>query len=157
VGPIRTRLGDRGFRLDLWDVFVGDRTTCLAASNRVLDAGLPTGWTVSAFPEQADGERMISIQRFLADNGIATVAGTMLCGGLCPSTGVMLADGDAAVAATAYGYLPHNSFSPYANYAWCGLVAVADQYRGRRLGAYVNARAVVGFSASSLPATFTRS
>jgi hypothetical protein len=40
--------------------------------------------------------------------------------------------------------LPHNAFSNFRGYAWGGLVAVAESQRGRRLGNYINARAVVG-------------
>src|SRR5438270_5020763 len=81
-------------------------------------------------------------QHFLAENGIVPFSGIMLSGSLCRSTGVVLCDADGAVVATAYGYLPHNAYSPFNAYAWCGLAAVDAEHKGRRLGSYVNALAL---------------
>src|SRR5262245_49522499 len=50
IAPLASRLAERGFRLDQWNVFVGDRDTVLAAAPQVLAGGLPTGMQVEAFP-----------------------------------------------------------------------------------------------------------
>jgi RimJ/RimL family protein N-acetyltransferase len=35
--------------------------------------------------------------------------------------------------------MPHNAYSPYHDYAWGGLVAVAEPHRGKGLGKVINA------------------
>jgi hypothetical protein len=139
IAALSARLSQRGFRLDLWNVFVADRNAGLAAATRIAAAGLPDGISSADFPGEPDGERIVTVQRFMADNGVVPFPGIMLSGGICPSTGVTLLDQEGSLVATAYGYLPHNQFSPYRSYAFGGLAAVSDRYRGRRLGAYVNA------------------
>lgn len=44
--------------------------------------------------------------------------------------------------AVAYGYRPHNSFSPHHRDAWGGLVAVAESQKGKGLGSYINAKMI---------------
>jgi hypothetical protein len=143
VAALSERVSQRGFRLDLWNVFVADRTAGLAASRRILAAGLSAGFTVGAFPREGDGEPIVGIQRFMAENGIVPFPGVMLTGGFCRSTGVTLSDADGSLVATAFGYLPHNAFSPYRSHAFGGLAAVSERYRGRGLGALINALMVV--------------
>src|SRR5690606_25320366 len=51
------------------------------------------------------------------------------------SVTVIIGD-EAGIVATAHGYMPHNTFSPYKGYAWGGLT---ETHRGRGLGRFVNA------------------
>jgi hypothetical protein len=142
VAAVSARLSERGFRADRWNVFVGDRGTALAASNRVLDNPLPSGVSAGSFPRDPESDEMIAVQAFMSGSGIVPFPGIMLAGDLCPSTGVTLLDGGTLVA-TAYSYLPHNASSRYRSYAWGGLACVSEGYRGRALGTFVNALMVV--------------
>ena len=99
--------------------------------------------TVGSFPKEPDGRPINDIQRFMADNGIVPFPGVMLTGGLGRSTGVTLSDAGGSLIATAFGYLPHNAFSPYRSHAFGGLAAVSERYRGRGFGALINALMVV--------------
>lgn len=136
---LAARLAERGFRLDLWDVFVADRESGLAASSKILAAGHHPDLTVGEFPSEPEDVRTVAIQRFMAENGIAPFSGSMLAGRLCRSTSVVLAIRSGTIVATAYGYLGHNPFSPYQAHAFGGLVAVSEAHRGKKLGVFANA------------------
>jgi Acetyltransferase (GNAT) family len=139
----RSRLAAQGFRFDTWDVFVGERGPALAASEKILSHGLPNG--LADFPVQGDpeSEDMQRIQALMAVAGVVPFSGSLLAGLCGPATTTALGDRDGNVVAVAHGYMPHNAHSDYHQYAWGGLVAVAETERGKGLGAYINARMVV--------------
>lgn len=139
VEELVSRLTDRGYRFDTWDVFLADRETALANSNLLLSGGLPDGLRELGQPTEPDGEYTARIQALMAAAGVVPFSGSLLTGALGPATTVAIGDRAGNVVAAAHGYLPHNAYSDYHRYAWGGLVAVAESQRGRGLGSYVNA------------------
>ena len=135
---VRSRLEERGFRLDSWTVFLADRGAALAACETILARGLPEGLSELESPTDPEGDDTRRIQALMGECGVVPFSGSLLVGACGPATTVALADRAACVAA-AHGYLPHTAHSPYHGYAWGGLVAVAAHHRSRGLGAYVNA------------------
>ncbi|GAB2187056.1 GNAT family N-acetyltransferase [Roseibium sp. LAB1] len=132
-------LAEKGFRLDTWDVFVGDAETIRAATGPILSRGIPEGLQAISDLDGAEGPLTHAFQEFVAAAGIAPFSGSFLNGDYGPVVSVGLMDETGHFAACAHGYLPHNDHSPYRGYAWGGLVAVAPEHRGKGLGTYVNA------------------
>jgi RimJ/RimL family protein N-acetyltransferase len=135
-------LSARGFRLDTWDVFVASRASALAATAAILRSGLPDGLAERPLPADPQGEMTRRIQALMHAAGVVPFSGSLLTGALGPASTIVIAARDGSVSAVAHGYLPHNDASPYRRYAWGGLAAVADAWRGKGLGTYVNARMV---------------
>lgn len=75
--------------------------------------------------------------------GVVPFSGSMLVDAVGRATTIAFEDDSGDILATAHGYLPHNTFSPFRRYAWGGLVAVAERCRGRGLGNLVNAHMIV--------------
>lgn len=144
VDELRSRLAERDCRFDAWHVFLADRTTALAASERILARPLSDGLIELEKPSDPEGETTRRMQALMAAGGVVTLSGSFLTGACGPATTVALGDEDGNVVATAHSYLPHNAHSPYHRYAWGGLVAVAESARGKGLGKYINARMIVG-------------
>ena len=142
AGEVRTRLTGQDYRFDAWDVFIADRVAALAASEAIINRGLPDGLTELERPTNPDSSYVANIQALMGAAGIVPFSGSMLTGTLAPATTIAVGDRQGNVVAVAHGYLPHNSSSPYRRYAWGGLVAVAVSQRGKGLGNYVNARLV---------------
>ncbi|MEZ5780176.1 MAG: GNAT family N-acetyltransferase [Rhizobiaceae bacterium] len=138
-----SRLEKQGFRFDRWDVFVTDRASAVAASEKILAQPLPDGFRDLAPPSGPESEEMARIQALMGAAGVVPFSGSMLMGDNGPAVTVTVGDTDGAAIAAAHGYLPHNTFSPYHGYAWGGLVAVSEAQRGKGLGNYVNARMIV--------------
>lgn len=130
-------------RFDTWDVFVGDREAALAASEAILARGLPDGLTELESPREAEDAYMVRIQSLMAATGVVPFSGSFLAGALGPVATVVVSDSQGAIAAVAHGYMGHNAHSPFHRYAWGGLVAVAEAWRGKGIGSYINARMVV--------------
>jgi hypothetical protein len=143
LDELRARLAERDCRLDLWDVFVADRETGLAASEAILSRPLPDGLRDLDPPADPDGDYVRDIQALVASAGIVPFSGSLLTGAMGPATTIAVGDGQGNVVAAAHGYMPHNAHSPYRRHGWGGLVAVAEAQRGRGLGNYVNARIAV--------------
>jgi RimJ/RimL family protein N-acetyltransferase len=139
---LRVELAARDFRLDSWDVFLADRATALAATAAILDGGLPDGLVERPLPADPTSEATRRIQALMHAAGVVPFSGSLLTGALGPATTVALGTTDGGVVAAAHGYLPHNAASPYRHHAWGGLAAVADAWRGKGLGTYVNARMI---------------
>lgn len=137
-----SRLMERNFRFDRWDVFLADRASALAASEAIIARGLPDGLTDLHKPIDPEGEHTASIQVLMGAVGVVPFSGSLLVGALGPATTVTAGDGNGAIAAAAHGYLPHNCHSPFHRHAWGGLVAVAEPQRGKGLGNYINARMI---------------
>lgn len=135
---IRARLAERGYRFDTWDVFSADAETIRHALSQ-MDTGLPDGFTVAEAGRLTDVGFIKRVQAFMGDNGVVPFSGAMLSGEVCPSALTVIETADGAVAATAFGYFPHNRHSPHAGTMWGGLVAVDPRWRGRRLGVLANA------------------
>jgi hypothetical protein len=140
---VRTNLAARGFRFDTWDLFLADREAAIAASDRILAAGLPDGFCEAARPTDPEGKAVSELQALMAAGGVVPFSGSMLTGAIGSAATVAILDPSGAPAAVAHAYMPHNARSRHHGYAWGGLVAVADQHRGKRLGTAINARAVV--------------
>lgn len=140
---LRSRLAERNFRLDTWDVFLGDRASVLPAAKAIISKGPPDGLADLDRPTQPEHEYTARIQALMGAAGVIPFSGSLLVGAFGPATTVAVGDGDGTIAAAAHGYLPHNALSPYHRYAWGGLVAVAESQRGKGLGNYVNARMIV--------------
>lgn len=143
VDDLRSRLSQRDFRFDSWDVFLADRASALTACDAILSAGLPEGLRSLAPPTQPVDAYTVAIQTLMAASGVVPFSGSLLVGAFGPASTVAAADAGGTIVAAAHGYLPHNAFSPHARYAWGGLVAVAPEQRGRGLGNFINARMIV--------------
>lgn len=143
ASELRSRLSERGFRLDTWDVFIADRTSALASSEAIVSRGLPDCLTELDGPTDPEGEYAARIQELMGSAGVVPFSGSLLTGELGPVITVVVADGGGAVVAAAHGYLPHNAHSGYHRYAWGGLVAVAESQRGAGIGTFINARMIV--------------
>ncbi|WP_102958896.1 GNAT family N-acetyltransferase [Mangrovicella endophytica] len=142
VDDLRSRLAERGCRLDTWQVFLADRASALAASQTILSRGLPAGLAELERARDPDGDGIRRIQAHMAAAGIAPFSGSMLTGACGPAVTVGFKDAEGGILATAHGYLPHSVHSPYQRYAWGGLVAVAAEARAQGLGSLVNARLI---------------
>jgi hypothetical protein len=143
VNRLRSRLTERGYRFDTWDVFLADRATALAASKAILSRGLPGDLVELERPTGPESNYTRRIQLLMDTVGVVPFSGSMLAGAIWPATTVAVGDRDGNVLAAAHGYLPHNVYSRYHRHAWGGLVAVAESQRGKGLGNYVNARMIV--------------
>jgi hypothetical protein len=139
---LRSRLLERNFRFDTWNVFLADRTSALAASEAIIARGLPNGLTNLDRPTGPEGEYTARIQALMGAVGVVPFSGSLLVGALGPATTVVVGDENGAVVSAAHGYLPHNAYSPDRHHAWGGLVAVAESQRGKGLGNYINARMI---------------
>ncbi|MGO4138471.1 GNAT family N-acetyltransferase [Rhizobium brockwellii] len=139
VDDIRSELESRGCRFDTWDVFIADHDTALAASKRLVDRPLVDGYFLLPTPNAAESKQVKDLQAMMASAGLVPFSGSMLTGEIASATTIAITDADANVVSTAHGYMPHNAYSPYRQYAWGGLVAVAESCRGQGLGKYVNA------------------
>lgn len=141
---VKARLAAQDCRFDTWDVFVGERSTALAASEGIVSRGLPNGFADLPIPTDPESEEMQRIQAMMDATGVVPFSGSLLAGTLGPATTNGLGDRDGNVVAVAHGYMPHNAHSDHHQYAWGGLVAVAETMRGKGLGTYINARMIVG-------------
>ena len=140
--PISSRLEALGYRLDTWNVFYADALDALAPSRAFVEEILPCDLDEHVLAPGDSNERASEIQKFMAENSIAPFSSRMLMGDLGPSATPYIRDSAGRIVACAHAYLPHNRHSAHENTAWVGLVAVAEQQRGRRLGGRINARAI---------------
>ncbi len=139
---ITRKLAEHRYRIDLWDVFVATSAQVKPAVLNILGNGLPDEFRIISASEITEHNNILKFQSFLATNGIAPFSASMLAGEYGPATSVAIADKAGELAAVAHGYFPHNKHSPHCQNAWCGLVAVSPEYRGKSLGKFVNARLI---------------
>ena len=139
---ISDRLEALGCQLHTWNVFVADAKDALSASQIHIETLLPDDLNEHVLSRDDSDEQVQGIQKFMAANGIAPFSARMLRGDLGPAATPYIRDSTGQVVACAHAYLPHNRHSVYKGAAWVGLVAVADEQRGRRLGTRINARAI---------------
>jgi hypothetical protein len=141
IGDVEERLKREGYDIDFWDVFTGSATDVL---DTVDDLPLGTAADLELVPEDQfdDPTVMHAIQKCMIRSGVAPFSGLMLSGDAMPSSLTALREAGGRVVATAFGYLPHNRFSPHEKSAWVGLVSIDENWRGLRLGVTVNAMAV---------------
>ena len=143
IDGIRARLAARNFRLDVWDLFIGERARALPLSEAIVANGLPPGMVDLDEPVDPEGEHTRSIQGLISRSGIVPFSGSFLTGGFGPSTTVSVGDENGNTVSVAHGYLPHNRHSPWHSHGWGGLVAVDQVARGKGLGNHVNAMMIV--------------
>ncbi|MBX3611578.1 MAG: GNAT family N-acetyltransferase [Hydrogenophaga sp.] len=136
------RLAQLGCQLHTWDVFYATVADASATLRSQPAMPLPDGLTECVLDAGEPETRAVAIQTFLAEQGMAPFSSRMLQGQLGPAATPYLLDGAGRVVACAHAYLPHNRFSAHEKTAWVGLVAVSPTQRGRRLGVYINARAI---------------
>ncbi|WP_421865055.1 GNAT family N-acetyltransferase [Parvibaculum sp.] len=129
----------RGYRIDFWDPFIGEREEVLCATSQLLSKPLPSGLSIGPKPQEPSGPYIQAIQRLMSDNGVAPYSGALLAGRLEPAITATILDADGDVVACAFGHKPHNSYSSYHNYGYGGGVVVNSSFRGMGLGRYVNA------------------
>lgn len=134
---VTDRMQKAGYAMAYWDVFTGAASQILERADS-LGADFPDG--IEPIPELqlADASTLTAVQDCMIRSGIAPFSGFMLSGKACPSVLVALQTAQGRIVATAFGYFPHNRFSPHHKTAWGGLVAVDEEVRGRRLGVLVN-------------------
>jgi hypothetical protein len=138
---VRARLVDRGYRMDSWDVFTGTPSSVNAART-IASIGLPEGYSERSLDGEV-GPVTRQVQTLMNDCGVVPFSGAMLTGALGPSAAVVVVDEHGSPVAAAFTYLGHFSHSPFAEFAWGGLVAVSPTVRGLGLGKLVNAIMVV--------------
>lgn len=139
VPEVSTWMTSRGYRIDFWDPFIGDREDVLRATREILNEPLPQGLKVGPTPTEPAGPYMEAIQRLMSENGVAPYSGSMLAGIVEPAITVTVTDGNDGVVACAFGHKPHNSLSAFHHYGYGGAVVVHGSFRGAGLGRYVNA------------------
>ena len=132
-----------GFRIDLYDTFTSGSDPALRVSREVAAHGIPRGVRHVELPPRGDDPLVARVQNFLLAAGVTPFAGSMLVGDMNPARTFVLLDAAGEVAATAHAYRPHNKLSRFRDHAWVGLGAVAPELRGKSLGRYINACAVV--------------
>jgi GNAT superfamily N-acetyltransferase len=136
VAGVAARIEVGGYRMDWWNIFLGDRLPVLDACRKIRSRGLAEGL---ALTHATDGETLGRVQALLIDAGMAPFSIAMLSGRLCPALTLVLSRTEGEPLAVGHAYLPHNRHSRWHRHAWCGLIAVAKTERGKGLGALVNA------------------
>ncbi len=126
----------------MWNVFLANAREALPPSRVFVEHALPSDLDEHVLAPGDSNERASEIQKFMADNSIAPFSSRMLMGDLGPAATPYIRDSGGRIVACAHAYFPHNRHSAHKNTAWVGLVAVAEQQRGRRLGSRINARAI---------------
>jgi GNAT superfamily N-acetyltransferase len=132
----------KGYRVDTWNVLMGDAADVLPRVRAIVETGPGEGLAEGEPLTDPEDARTLRVQTFMAAQGVAPFPGAMLVDGPKRIT-VTLVDADGALAAAAHAYMGHNSFSPFRSAGWVGMVAVDPSRRGTGLGRYANARAAL--------------
>jgi hypothetical protein len=93
VAGLTSRLTERGYRFDAWDVFLADRATALTASEAILSRGLPDGLVELEKPNDPESEYIGRIQTVMGAAGVVPFSGSMLTGVIGSATTVAVATG----------------------------------------------------------------
>jgi Acetyltransferase (GNAT) family len=133
------RLEAAGCRIDTWDILVGEPHDAGRQARAIVAKGLPAGIAIRPPLAGAESAETRDVQQFLADNDLAPFPGTMLSAESTRTKTIVFGDESGAIAATGHAYFPHNTHSPFCEYAWIGLIAVAKSWRSKGLGRLVNA------------------
>jgi len=139
VPEVANWMTSRGYRIDFWDPFIGEREEVLRATRDILTRPLPQGLVVGPSPREPTGSYIEAIQRLMSDNGVTPYSGSMLAGSVEPAITVTVTDSNDHLVACAFGHKPHNSHSAYHHFGYGGAVVVNSSLRGIGLGRYVNA------------------
>lgn len=139
---VAARLANLGYQVDWYGIFEAGAADALEVVETVLASPLPADIHVLSPAAATDATFIPHVQAFMADQGIAPFPAKVLDGRLGPSALEVLTDANNQVIATSFSYFPFNQYSPYAETAWCGLVAVDPVRRGQGLGTAINARAI---------------
>ena len=143
VSELTLHLTDAGYRVDVYDTFTAEANPALRISRDIISSGPSSGLRHVELPARGDDPLVARVQDFMLSNGVTPFAGSMLAGERNRSKTFVLTDAAGSIAATSHTYLPHNSSSAFHDHAWAGLVAVAQELRGKAVGRYINAYAVV--------------
>lgn len=136
---VERRLAELGSTIAWWDVFEGSRDEIADACDGIL-ADTRDDLVRLEPPPGGEARFFEAVQEFLAGAGVTPFPARALSGGSGPAMLSVLGDPrDGSVVATAFSHLPYNRFSPHHSTAWAGLVAVREDFRGRGVGARVNA------------------
>ena len=144
ISALTFRLTGAGYRVDIHDTFTAEAAPALRLSREIISSGPPSGLRHVELPARGDDPLVARVQEFMLASGITPFAGSMLVGERNRSRTFVLMDAAGSIVATSHTYLPHNPSSAFHDYAWAGLVAVSPALRGKSLGRYINACAVVG-------------
>lgn len=139
AGEVGDWMQSRGYRIDFYDPFVGERSEVLNATDRILSEPLPDGLKVGPSPTEPIGPLIEAIQRLMLENGVAPYSGSLLAGAYNPAITVVILDASNSPVSVAFGHKPHNTHSRYHRYGYGGAVVVAQSHRGLGLGRRVNA------------------
>lgn len=142
VAELTAGMEKRGYRFDSWDMLMADRRQGLPAAEGILDRGLPDGFVRLDAPVEPEDAYTAALQTLMADAGVVPFSGSMLTGAIGRSTTHVIGDRNGNPVAVAHTYMPHNAYSAFREYAWGGLVSVAEAHRGCGLGGYINASIV---------------
>lgn len=139
AGELVAWMTSRGYRIDFWDPFVGDRGNVLRAADAILAKPLPSDVKIGPDPTEPTGDYIEAIQALMSESGVSPYSGSMLSGRQAPAITAVLLDQSGTAIAVAFGHRPHNVHSRFSDYAYGGAVAVSPVHRGRGFGRYVNA------------------
>lgn len=139
---ISDQLEALGYQFHTWNAFLADAQDALPPSRAFVEEPLPGDLEEHILAPGDSDECAHEIQKFMADNAIAPFSARMLRSNLGSGATPYMRDSAGQIVACAHAYMPHNRYSEYEKTAWVGLVAVAEQQRGRRLGRRINARAI---------------
>ena len=92
AGEVGDWMQSRGYRIDFYDPFVGERSEVLNATDRILSEPLPDGLKVGPSPTEPIGPLIEAIQRLMLENGVAPYSGSLLAGAHKPATTAVVPD-----------------------------------------------------------------
>jgi len=134
---------EAGCRIDFHDTFVSKADPAREIAQEIVSSGPLLELKHLKLPLRGDDPLIARLQAFLLATGINPFSGSMLTGELNRSRTFVLVDETGEIAAVSHTYLPHNASSKFHLYAWAGLVAVSPKQRGKSVGRYINACAIL--------------
>lgn len=142
IPAIEKRLAAAGCMISFWDIFETTAAVARQFSGTIILPGVPDGFEVMRSFADDEMAELMALQHAC---GVVPFSAGFQQGRHGPVATVALRDAESGqIAAGAHAYLPHNRHSRHKGNAWVGLVAVGERFRGRGLGKWVNAAAVVG-------------
>lgn len=134
VAEIGARVEAWGYGLHSWRVFHGTAED-IRSNRRPPKARSSHQIGTEARPS---ADMVTEAMSFLREYGIKPFTARILSGQVSPSVLVSARAADGTLHGVAFGHVCFNAHSPWAETAWCGLVAVAAAARGCGLGRTIN-------------------